>query len=221
MKTVRRPPYPKWNPGYFPCSSLTPLPVSSRRPSVSFGGFGLTGDDAVSPEVQYVRNHNGSASRRVLRNLQPDVMVLRGTGIIRMSVLDIPKLATIGAHHDPLPELRGMNVIEWALLLNRAPTVSTFIVDPGIDTSAMLLREPIPVVPGDTIESLRERAGVITTKLLADTVIGFLEGEVQPVDQSPGDGRQYFVMHPRMRGLVERKLDGLSTGRVADVFQAG
>ena len=42
MKTVRRPPYPKWNPGYFPCSSLTPLPLSSRRPSVSFGGFGLT-----------------------------------------------------------------------------------------------------------------------------------------------------------------------------------
>ena len=41
MKTVRRPPYPKWNPGYFPCSSLTSLPLSSRRPSVSFGGFGL------------------------------------------------------------------------------------------------------------------------------------------------------------------------------------
>ena len=44
MKTVRRPPYPKWNPGYFPCSSLTPLPLSSRRPSVSFGGFGLRVD---------------------------------------------------------------------------------------------------------------------------------------------------------------------------------
>ena len=43
MKTVRRPTYPKWNPGYFPCSSLTPLPLSSRRPSVSFGGFGLSG----------------------------------------------------------------------------------------------------------------------------------------------------------------------------------
>ena len=41
MKTVRRPPYPKWNPGYFPCSSLNPLPLSSRCPSVSFGGFGL------------------------------------------------------------------------------------------------------------------------------------------------------------------------------------
>ena len=44
LKTVRRPPiYPK-TPGHLPCSSLThPLPLSSRRPSVSFGGFGLTG----------------------------------------------------------------------------------------------------------------------------------------------------------------------------------
>ena len=42
LKTVRRPPiYPK-TPGHLPCSSLThPLPLPSRRPSVSFGGFGL------------------------------------------------------------------------------------------------------------------------------------------------------------------------------------
>ena len=42
LKTVRRPPiYPK-TPGHLPCSSLThPLPLSSRRQSVSFGGFGL------------------------------------------------------------------------------------------------------------------------------------------------------------------------------------
>ena len=39
MKTVRRPPYPKWNPGYFPCSSLTP-PSAFLKPS--FGGFGLS-----------------------------------------------------------------------------------------------------------------------------------------------------------------------------------
>ena len=33
MKTVRRPPYPKWNPGYFPCSSLTP-PSAFLTPSI-------------------------------------------------------------------------------------------------------------------------------------------------------------------------------------------
>ena len=56
LKTVRRPPiYPK-TPGHLPCSSLThPLPLSSRRPSVSFGGFGLrescypAGDIGIGP----------------------------------------------------------------------------------------------------------------------------------------------------------------------------
>ena len=50
LKTVRRPPiYPK-TPGHLPCSSLThPLPLSSRRPSVSFGGFGLSMDVLCSP----------------------------------------------------------------------------------------------------------------------------------------------------------------------------
>ena len=43
LKTGRRPPiYPK-TPGHLPCSSLThPLPLPSRRPSVSFGGFGFS-----------------------------------------------------------------------------------------------------------------------------------------------------------------------------------
>ena len=41
LKTVRRPPiYPK-TPGHLPYSLTHPLPLSSRRPSVSFGGFGL------------------------------------------------------------------------------------------------------------------------------------------------------------------------------------
>ena len=31
------------SPGHLPCSSLTPPPLSSRRPAVSFGGFGFTG----------------------------------------------------------------------------------------------------------------------------------------------------------------------------------
>ena len=50
LKTLRRPPiYPKTQ-GHLPCSSLThPLPLSSRRPSVSFGGFGLKRNSAVSP----------------------------------------------------------------------------------------------------------------------------------------------------------------------------
>ncbi len=73
MKTVRRPPYPKWNPDYFPCSSLTPLPLSSRRPSVSFGGFGLSepARGAISRAKKHATrlNHDVVGSEHLLLGL--------------------------------------------------------------------------------------------------------------------------------------------------------
>ena len=53
LQTVRRTSHlPQWSPGYLPCSSLTPLPLSSTRPSVSFGGFGLSTTQVPEPTSQ-------------------------------------------------------------------------------------------------------------------------------------------------------------------------
>ena len=42
LQTARQPPvYPNSSPDHRACNSLTPLPLSSRRPSVSIGGFGV------------------------------------------------------------------------------------------------------------------------------------------------------------------------------------
>ena len=71
MKTVRRPPYPKWNPGYFPCSSLTPLPLSSRRPSVSFGGFGVTGERSSPARRRHPAQAYSEASTTLLHTTPP------------------------------------------------------------------------------------------------------------------------------------------------------
>ena len=73
MKTVRRPPYPKWNPCYFPCSSLTPLPLSSRRPSVSFGGFGFTRLEELSCGVRRPTTtlHRTCTPARVRKTFKP------------------------------------------------------------------------------------------------------------------------------------------------------
>ena len=69
MKTVRRPPYPKWNPGYFPCSSLTPLPLSSRRPSVSFGGLEL--------KIQEAAQRGGTLAHQLLAFSRKQVVQAR------------------------------------------------------------------------------------------------------------------------------------------------
>ena len=46
LQTARQPPvYPNSSPDHRACNSLTPLPLSSRRPSVSIGGFGFILND--------------------------------------------------------------------------------------------------------------------------------------------------------------------------------
>ncbi len=90
LKTLRRPPiYPK-TPGHLPCSSLThPLPLSSRRPSVSFGGFGIKG----SPIYETVRQ--GGTSSKLADKLELTDLdgVVRTTDVVETYV---PLLASAG-----------------------------------------------------------------------------------------------------------------------------
>ena len=73
LKTGRRPPiYPK-TPGHLPCSSLThPLPLSSRRPSVSFGGFGVRRENPRSTLALAYNRHAAVEIRRRLADLIGD-----------------------------------------------------------------------------------------------------------------------------------------------------
>ena len=100
MKTVRRPPYPKWNPGYFPCSSLTTLPLSSRRPSVSFGGFGFTGSEL---ELNYETSAFGG---------------------VRVEVQDESRRAIPGYALDDCPEFFGDRRIEGVVSWEKGADVS-------------------------------------------------------------------------------------------------
>ena len=58
MKTVRRPPYPKWNPGYFPCSSLTP-PSAFLTPSIGV----LRWIRAKEPRLVYLESFEGERDK--------------------------------------------------------------------------------------------------------------------------------------------------------------
>ena len=53
---------------------------------------------------------------------------------------------------------RGMNVTEWSVLHGDPPGVTVHIVDPGIDTGDILLREEIPLPPGATLRDAARAA---------------------------------------------------------------
>lgn len=141
-----------------------------------------------------------------VRASSPDLLVLTGSDIAPASLLALPRIATINAHYGLLPRYRGMNVTEWSLFHGDPPGVTVHLVDPGIDTGDILLREEIPCEPGTTLSSLRERHQEAAARLLVTAALQLRDGTEQRLPQRADDGRQYYRMHPALRASVERRL---------------
>ncbi len=55
---------------------------------------------------------------------------------------------------------------------------SVIVVDSGVDTGPILAQERIPVLPGDTEDTLHERIKPVERRLLIDVVRRIAEGEL-------------------------------------------
>ncbi len=77
----------------------------------------------------------------------------------------------VNVHPAPLPDFPGASPLEDVLAAGVSAAAATVhYVDEGIDTGAVIASEPVPVLPGDTIETLRERVHEAEHRLLPKVV---------------------------------------------------
>jgi phosphoribosylglycinamide formyltransferase-1 len=77
----------------------------------------------------------------------------------------------VNVHPAPLPEFPGAHPLE-DLLDARAPAAAATVhfVDEGVDTGEVIASEPVPVLEGDSVETLRERVHEVEHQLLPEVV---------------------------------------------------
>ena len=77
----------------------------------------------------------------------------------------------VNTHSAPLPAFPGAHPIEDVLAAGVTETAATVhYIDGGIDTGAVIASEPVPVLPGDTAETLRARVQAAEHRLLPEVV---------------------------------------------------
>jgi phosphoribosylglycinamide formyltransferase 1 len=77
----------------------------------------------------------------------------------------------VNTHSAPLPEYPGAHPIEDVLAAGAPETAATVHwVDEGIDTGPVIRAERVPVLPGDTADTLRERVKAVEHRLLPEVV---------------------------------------------------
>ena len=130
-----------------------------------------------------------------LRELGAEIAVVVAFGqILPKAVLDAPARGSINIHASLLPRYRGAAPIAWAIIRGETETgITTFQMDPGMDTGAMLLRESTRILPGETAGELAARLAPLGAAVILRTL-----AELDVLTPTPQDHRQ-ATLAPRLK----------------------
>jgi methionyl-tRNA formyltransferase len=179
-------------------------------------GLKLDGQDLFSLSrknnipIKSVSDLNSPMAESFLKNADPDLIVFTGGGLIRKNILSIPKMGVLNCHTGWLPQYRGMDVVEWALLESRAKHpqlgLSLHFMDSSLDTGPIVMQKKITLEKKDTVESIRARMQPMMVEVMLQGVRRLRDGKIKPRSQQADDGHQYYVMHPRLLAEVKKLL---------------
>lgn len=166
--------------------------------------------DEMSIPIMTVRDHNDAWAVKALQGADLDAILFTGGGLIRKGILEASQIGVVNCHAGLLPRYRGMDVVEWPILEagQEKPEVgmTLHLMDRGVDTGPILFKRPIELSPGETFEEVRTHLGPKMVELMMEGVRGLRDGKLTPKTQMKEAGRQYFVMHPRVKAAAVRKL---------------
>ncbi len=101
-----------------------------------------------------------------------ELVVLAGyMHVLTPAFLDAFPDAVVNVHPSLLPSFPGAHAVEDQLAAGVSETGATVhLVDEGVDTGPILAQERVPVLPGDTAETLHERIKSVEHRLLPRVV---------------------------------------------------
>jgi phosphoribosylglycinamide formyltransferase 1 len=116
-----------------------------------------------------------------ISHFDPDLVVLAGfMKVLPKIFVDRFSPNLINTHPSLLPAFPGAHAVRDALAAGVGETgVTVHLVDEGVDTGPILAQQAIPILPGDSAETLHERIKQSERQLLVETVRAVAEGKLQ------------------------------------------
>jgi methionyl-tRNA formyltransferase len=121
-----------------------------------------------------------------LAEFDAEVAVVVAFGqILPKTVLDVPRRGSINVHASLLPRYRGAAPIAWAIMRGETETgITTFQMDPGMDTGNTLLTESTAIGADETAGELSARLSGLGARVLLQTLAALDSLAATPQDHA-------------------------------------
>ncbi len=164
-------------------------------------------DTAIDTEkVIRVTSVNSDVCLQTLKQLNPDVIIVNGTGIISKKVLNSIDAAFINTHAGITPNYRGVHGGYWALANDDKANcgVTVHLVDPGIDTGGILYQALIKPTKQDnftTYTYLQIGEGI---QLMKKAINSYLDGNLKAQESTTTKSALWY--HPTLWYYLSKRL---------------
>jgi len=164
---------------------------SMRPTAVKNAAQALGIDDILQPDS--VRNE---AFADALTARDPDCFVVVAFKILPPSVLAIPRKGAFNLHGSLLPAYRGAAPIHHAVLNGDTETgVTTFFLEPAVDTGDIILQKRMPIGPNETTGAVHDRMMHLGAEAVVETVELIDAGTAPRIPQNNADATPAPKMH--------------------------
>ncbi|MDA7855139.1 formyltransferase family protein [Cyclobacteriaceae bacterium] len=141
-------------------------------------------------------NFHNENTLNLLKDCQLDLIVFTGGGLIRKSLITIPRLGIINCHMGILPFYRGMDCTYWALLENNYDKIgfTTHLMDEGVDTGAIINKYFVNYNVSKSPKSIIKFIEYKMAPAIVESMILLFSGKVKFENQKNNEGKQYFTI---------------------------
>jgi methionyl-tRNA formyltransferase len=153
------------------------------------------------PQLLVVDDVNDEKAAVWLREIEPDVVVISGTSILRQPVLSTAKSYTVNVHGGLLPEYRNVHSEFWAFVSGAPDRIGSAVihVDAGVDSGDVALQRAVVAEAGASLSELRVLNLRVAGELLEEAIALAQRGELPRVAQNGAAG---FHPTPTARDLA-------------------
>ena len=192
----------------------------------------LAHDIAVEqPETFKKSSIEGVTARQILKDYQPDVMIVAAYGLILpVGVLNTPTYGCLNIHASLLPRWRGAAPIHRALLAGDSETGVTIMqMNKGLDTGDMLYKVSASIESDDTAASLHDKMAELGATAIITVLQDLPHYQAQAIVQDDSQAN-YAEKLIKTEGeidwtqsatVIERQIRGLTPWPGAYTFLAG
>jgi|GEM_PF-27669 len=158
-----------------------------------------------------VANHNSPSCEEALINLQPDLIVLGDTRIIKTNIIRLAGIGTVNLHPGYLPEVRGNNPYIWAILNDLPQGCTAHFIDEDIDTGPIIVRRKINIGAACSYPQLLHQINTVCGELAVEALQLIRAGMTEGIPQQNFAGhaqtiQTFTAASPKAKTAAIRKL---------------